>query len=90
MLWETISSVVLGLALSWGALRALPDRLPSSRAVFLTGGPAALFGALLTHSALGTGHLLATCAGSLIVGTITLSLLIRPPGSRPVRSAAVH
>lgn len=90
MLWESISSVVLGLALSWVALRRLPDRLPSQRAVFVTGALGALFGAYLTHSALGSGHLLATPVGAVLVGAVTLSLLIRPRGSRPVRSAAVQ
>ncbi|MFH9469852.1 hypothetical protein ACH4LT_21640 [Streptomyces clavifer] len=87
MLWEFISSVVLGLALSWAALHTLPGRLPSHSTVFVTGSLGALFGAYLTHSALGSGHLLGTPAGALLVGAVTLSLLIRPRGSRPVRSA---
>ncbi|MFE3516998.1 hypothetical protein [Streptomyces sp. NPDC059166] len=90
MLWESISAVVLGLTLSWVALRALPDRLPSSRAVLLAGVPGALFGAYLTHSTLGSGHPLATPAGAVLVGAVTLSLLVRPRGSRPVRSAAAQ
>jgi len=88
VLWEPISSVVLGLVLSWVALRSLPGRLPSPRVVFVTGALGALFGAYLTHSALGGAHLLATPAGAVLVGAVTLSLLIRPRGSRPVRSAA--
>ncbi|MFD9503675.1 hypothetical protein [Streptomyces sp. NPDC060035] len=90
MLWESISSVVLGLALSWVALRRLPGRLPSHRVVFVTGALGALFGTYLTHSALGSGHVLATPVGAVLVGAVTLSLLIRPHGSRPVRSAAVQ
>ncbi|MFF5894829.1 hypothetical protein ACFY8O_02775 [Streptomyces argenteolus] len=89
MLWESISSVVLGLALSWVALRSLPRRLPSPRVVFVTGALGALFGAFLTHSALDGGHFLAAPAGAVLVGAVTLSLLIRPRRSRPVRSAAV-
>ncbi|MFI2778571.1 hypothetical protein [Streptomyces sp. ALB3] len=87
MLWESISSVALGLALSWVALRSLPGRLPSSRVVFVTGALGALFGAYLTHSTVGSGHLLATPTGAVLVGAVTLSLLIRPRGRRPVRSA---
>ncbi|MGW4232285.1 hypothetical protein ACWEF9_23855 [Streptomyces sp. NPDC004980] len=87
MLWESISSVVLGLALSWVALRTLPGRLPSHRTVLVTGTLGALFGAYLTHSTLGSGHVMATPTGALLVGAVTLSLLIRPRGSRPVRSA---
>ncbi|MET7366847.1 hypothetical protein ABZS61_13595 [Streptomyces sp. NPDC005566] len=90
MLWESISSVVLGLALSWVALRRLPGRLPSPRTVLLTGALGALFGAYLTHSALGSGHVLATLVGAVLVGAVTLSLLIRPRRSRPVRSAAAQ
>ncbi|MDF6018988.1 hypothetical protein [Streptomyces sp. JH34] len=91
MLWESISSVVLGLALSWAALHYLPGRLPaSSRVVFVTGALGALFGAYLMHSTLGSGHVLATPTGAVLVGAVTLSLLIRPRGSRPARSAAVQ
>ncbi|MEV2244092.1 hypothetical protein [Streptomyces sp. NPDC049970] len=90
MLWESISSVVLGLALSWVALRTLPGRLPSLRVVYVTGALGALFGAYLTHSTVGSGHSLATPAGAVLVGAVTLSLLIRPHGSRPVRSAAAQ
>ncbi|MFC9248455.1 hypothetical protein ACFT7S_31860 [Streptomyces sp. NPDC057136] len=90
MIWETFGSVALGLALSWVALRSLPDRLPSVRAVFVTGALGALFGAYLTHSALGAGHLPATLAGAVFVGTVTLSLLIRPRSRRLARSAAVQ
>ncbi|MFF4246319.1 hypothetical protein ACFYY2_17885 [Streptomyces sp. NPDC001822] len=90
MLWESISSVVLGLALSWLALRTLPGRLPSPRVVYVTGALGALFGAYLTHSTLGAGHVLATPAGAALVGAVTLSLLIRPRGSRPVRSVAAQ
>ncbi|MFB8030870.1 hypothetical protein ACFQ6U_33965 [Streptomyces sp. NPDC056465] len=90
MLWESISSVVLGLALSWVALHTLHGRLPSSRVVFVTGGLGALFGAYLTHSTLGSGHVLATPAGAVLVGAVTLSLLIRPRGGRRVRSAAAQ
>ncbi|MEU0134181.1 hypothetical protein ABZ172_09125 [Streptomyces sp. NPDC006296] len=90
MLWVSISSVVLGLALSWAALHYLSGRLPSSRAVFVTGAAGALFGAYLTHSALGSGHLLATSAGAVLVGAVTLSLLIRTRGGGPVRSAAAQ
>jgi len=90
VLWESISSVVLGLALSWVALHYLPGRLPSARVVSLTGGLGALFGAYLTRSALGSGHVLATLAGAVLVGAVTLSLLIRTRGSRPVRSATAQ
>ncbi|MFF2726833.1 hypothetical protein ACFVS9_02820 [Streptomyces sp. NPDC058008] len=90
MLRESITAVVLGLALSWIALRFLPGRLPPSRVVFVTGGLGGLFGAYLTHSTLGSGHFLAVPTGAVLVGAVTLSLLIRPRGSGPVRSAAAQ
>ncbi|MER6994176.1 hypothetical protein [Streptomyces sp. NPDC000410] len=89
MILEAIGSVLLGLVLSWAAVRRLPDRLPAPRVVYATGTLGALFGAYLTHSALGPGYLLGTLAGALFVGAVTLSLLIRPTARRLRRSAAV-
>ncbi|WP_327126688.1 hypothetical protein [Streptomyces sp. NBC_01727] len=88
MIWESLGSVVLGLALSWAALRSLSGRLPSRRTVFATGTLGALFGAYLTHSVLGTGHVLATLIGAVLIGAVTLSLLLRPGSRRLSRSAA--
>ncbi|CAM5676548.1 hypothetical protein I6J42_10120 [Streptomyces californicus] len=90
MIWESIGAAVLGLALSWAALRSLAGRLPSGRVVVPTGALGALFGACLTHAALGSGHLLATLVGAASVGAVTLSLLIRPRGRRLTRSAAAQ
>ncbi|MFD8059443.1 hypothetical protein ACFXA0_29070 [Streptomyces cyaneofuscatus] len=90
MIWESFGAAVLGLALSWAAVRSLADRLPSIRAVYLTGTLGALFGAFLTHSALGPGHGVATLIGAVSVGAVTLSLLIRPRGRRLTRSAAAQ
>ncbi|MET9663332.1 hypothetical protein [Streptomyces sp. NPDC006510] len=87
MILEPLGSVVLGLALAWVALRSLPERLPSRRAVFTTGALGALFGAYLMHSVLGPGHVVATLVGAALIGAVTLSLLIRPR-SRLSRSAA--
>ncbi|SCE62830.1 hypothetical protein [Streptomyces sp. OspMP-M43] len=88
MIWESFGAAVLGLALSWAALRSLADRLPSGRAVCLTGTLGALFGAYLTHAALGADHIVGTLIGAVSVGAVTLSLLIRPRGRRLARSAA--
>ncbi|MFJ4963663.1 hypothetical protein EES43_19690 [Streptomyces sp. ADI96-02] len=87
MIWESFGSAVLGLALSWAALHSLADRLPSGRAVYLTGALGALFGAFLTHMALGPGSVLASLIGAAAVASVTLSLLIRPRGRRLTRSA---
>ncbi|MFF1650284.1 hypothetical protein [Streptomyces sp. NPDC058240] len=70
------------------ALRSLPDRLPSRRAVFTTGALGALFGAYLMHSVLGPGHVVATLIGAALIGAVTLSLLVRPRSRRLSRSAA--
>lgn len=53
-----------------------------------TGALGALFGALVTHAALGPGFVLGTLLGALAVGAVLLSLLIRPPRRRLRRSAA--
>ncbi|WP_327369718.1 hypothetical protein [Streptomyces sp. NBC_01217] len=86
MILEPLGSVVLGLALAWVALRSLPHRLPSRRAVFSTGALGALFGGFLMHSVLGPGHAVATLVGAVLVGAVTLSLLVR--SRRLSRSAA--
>ena len=86
MLLESLGSVLLGLALSWLAVRHLADRLPSRGAVFTTGALGALFGAYVTHVALGPGHSLATLLGAVAIGAVLLSLLIRP-STRTLRRA---
>ncbi|MEU1779820.1 MULTISPECIES: hypothetical protein [Streptomyces] len=89
ILWEALGSVLIGLAVSYAALRWLPARFGQirSRGLALSTGPgAALFGALLGHTVLGPGHTLATLGVSLGVCVALLSLLLRPTG-RPRRSA---
>ncbi|MCP9944687.1 hypothetical protein LUX12_07695 [Streptomyces somaliensis] len=88
MLWEALGSLLLGLALSWAALQRLADRLPPRRTVLVTGALGALFGAFLTHAALGPGLALGTLLGALAVSAVLLSLLIRPSARRLRRSAA--
>ncbi|MFD3543866.1 hypothetical protein ACFWUQ_30795 [Streptomyces sp. NPDC058662] len=85
MLLEALGSALLGLALSAAAVRTFADRLPASRTVLVSGVLGALFGAYLTHFALGPGHhtLFATLVGGLLVSAVVLSLLLRPaPRSR--------
>ncbi|MFC9627272.1 hypothetical protein ACFTXM_47510 [Streptomyces sp. NPDC056930] len=88
MILEFLGSVVLGLALAWVALRSLPHRLPSRRAVFAGGALGAVFGAFLMHSVLGPDHVVATLIGAVLIGAVTLSLLVRPGSHRLSRSAA--
>ncbi|MGW0392612.1 hypothetical protein ACWDYJ_17280 [Streptomyces sp. NPDC003042] len=85
LLMEALGSGLLGLALASAAVRVLAERLPSPRTVLVSGVAGALFGAYLTHTALGPGHntLAATFIGGVLVSTVVLSLLLRPaPGSR--------
>ncbi|MFD5034788.1 hypothetical protein ACFVWX_11595 [Streptomyces sp. NPDC058220] len=82
MIFEALGSVLLGLGLSWAAAHGLSHRLPARRTVFTTGPLGALFGAYLTHMALGAGHVMATLVGALLVGAVVLSLLLRPAGRR--------
>ncbi|MFD4944798.1 hypothetical protein ACFVYE_26530 [Streptomyces sp. NPDC058239] len=88
MILEFLGSVVLGLALAWLALRSMPHRLPSRRAVFATGALGAVFGAFLMHSVLGPDHVVATLVGAVLIGAVTLSLLVRPGSHHLSRSAA--
>lgn len=84
MIVEALGSAVLGLALAWLALRRLPSRLPHRALVLSTGGTGALFGAFVTHSALGPGHGPLTLVGAAALGAALLSLLVRP-ARRPER-----
>ncbi|MCX5087076.1 hypothetical protein ACFC18_00800 [Streptomyces sp. NPDC056121] len=86
MLLEALGSALLGLGLAWTATVRLPGRLPARALVLPTGIAGALFGAFLTHTALGSGHTLATLAGAVVVGVAFLSLLLRP-SARVRRSA---
>ncbi|KNB52012.1 hypothetical protein AC230_15945 [Streptomyces caatingaensis] len=91
MFWEALGSVLIGLAVSYAALRWLPARFGrfGSRALTLGTGPvAALFGALLAHSVLGPGHVAGALAAALVLSVALLSLLLRPAGP-PRRSATV-
>ncbi|MFF9911810.1 hypothetical protein [Streptomyces sp. NPDC013457] len=88
MFLEALGSALLGLALAWAAVHRLPDRLPARGVVLTTGTLGAVFGALVTHGALGPGHALATLLGAVAIATVLLSLLIRPAARRLRRSAA--
>ncbi|MFG2328864.1 hypothetical protein ACGFMM_04495 [Streptomyces sp. NPDC048604] len=89
MILEALGAALLGLALAWGAVHRMPDRLPVRGAVLTTGSLGAVFGALLAHGALGPGHVTATLVGALAVAAVLLSLLLRPANRRLRRSAAV-
>ncbi|MGY0018496.1 hypothetical protein [Streptomyces sp. cg35] len=85
MLLEALGSALLGLALAWAAGLRLPDRLPSRTLVLPTGVAGALFGAFVTHSALGPGHAIATLVGALVLSAALLSLLLGPHRGRARR-----
>ena len=87
MFLEALGSALLGLALAWAAAYRLPHRLPSRSLVLSTGVAGALFGAFLTHSALGSGQLLAILLGAVAVSAALLSLLLRPEERFRRRSA---
>ncbi|EKX67733.1 hypothetical protein Sipo8835_14575 [Streptomyces ipomoeae] len=78
MFLEALGSAILGLALAWGAAYRLPHRLPSRTLVLPTGTAGALFGAFLTHTALGSANYLLILIGALVVAAASLSLLLRP------------
>ncbi|WP_405877340.1 MULTISPECIES: hypothetical protein [unclassified Streptomyces] len=87
MLFEALGSALLGLVLAWGANHRLSHRLPARSMVLATGIAGALFGAFITHSALGPGNFLLILLGAAIVSTASLSLLVRPAGRLRRRSA---
>ncbi|MCF3964133.1 hypothetical protein [Streptomyces fuscigenes] len=91
MILEILGSALLGLGLSTAAAQLLSRRLPARRLVALMGGLGALFGAYVTHEALGPGHVLVTLLGAVGVSAVMISLLLRPsaagPAPSPVRRA---
>ncbi|MFE0805820.1 hypothetical protein [Streptomyces sp. NPDC058812] len=87
MLLEALSAAILGLALAWAAAHRLPHRLPARVLVLPTGVAGALFGAFVTHTALGAGGLLLVLLGSATLSAASLSLLLRPAGRLRRRSA---
>ncbi|MFB6841759.1 hypothetical protein [Streptomyces sp. NPDC056361] len=88
MFLEALGSALLGFALAWVAAQRLADRLPARGRVLVTGTLGGVFGALVTHGALGPGHFLATLIGAVAVAAVLLSLLVRPAARRLRRSAA--
>ncbi|WP_326577715.1 hypothetical protein OG250_14120 [Streptomyces sp. NBC_00487] len=78
MFLEALGSALLGFALACAAAYRLPHRLPSRTLVLPTGTAGALFGAFLTHTALGSANYLLILAGALVVAAASLSLLLRP------------
>ncbi|MBI0377575.1 hypothetical protein JBE27_15175 [Streptomyces albiflaviniger] len=86
LFWEALASVLIGLVIAYGALHGLPRRLPARPLVLSTGPAAALLGALLTHTVLGSGHTAAVLIVALGFSAALLSLLIRPARTRRRRS----
>ncbi|MET8469631.1 hypothetical protein ABZY90_29710 [Streptomyces sp. NPDC006422] len=82
MLLEALGSALLGMALALAAGHRLPHRLPSRTLVLPTGVAGALFGAFVTHSALGPGHAILTLVGAVAMAVALLSLLLRPTRGR--------
>ncbi|MFG3246974.1 hypothetical protein [Streptomyces sp. NPDC048187] len=80
MLLEALSAAILGLALAWAAAHRLPHRLPSPLLVVPTGIAGALFGAFVTHTALGAGGFVLVLLGAATLSAASLSLLLRPAG----------
>ncbi|MEU7323101.1 hypothetical protein ABZ682_21495 [Streptomyces griseoviridis] len=80
LLLDALGSAVLGLVLAGVGLRRLAHRLPAVSLVLATGIAGALFGAFVTHSALGPGGVLVDLIGAAVVSAASLSLLLRPAG----------
>lgn len=80
--WEALGSVLIGLAIAYGASRRLPRRLPATPLVLSTGPGAAFFGAMIAHTVLGSGHSAVVLTVALAFAAALLSLLIRPRTGR--------
>jgi hypothetical protein len=87
MLFEALGAALLGVVLAGAAVHRLSHRLPARSLVLATGVAGALFGAFLTHSALGPGSLPLNLVGAAVVSSASLSLLLRPSGRFRRRSA---
>ncbi|MFF5495316.1 hypothetical protein [Streptomyces aquilus] len=88
ILLEAVGSALLGLVLAVAAAHRLAHRLPARSLVLATGVAGALFGAFITHSALGPGNVLVTLIGATVVSIASLSLLLRPARRLRRRSVA--
>ncbi|MER6140752.1 hypothetical protein ACI2L4_03930 [Streptomyces sparsogenes] len=80
MILEALGSVLIGLAIAYGAGRWQPRRFHSRRLLLSTGPAAALLGALLSHTVLGAGHTPTVLVVALGFAVALLSLLVRPAG----------
>lgn len=87
MILEALGAVIVGLALAWAAVHRLPHRLPARVLVLPTGVAGALFGAFVTHTALGADGLVLVLLGSAALSAASLSLLLRPAGGLRRHSA---
>ncbi|MFC8346592.1 hypothetical protein [Streptomyces sp. GKU 895] len=88
ILLEALGSALLGLVLAVAAAHRLAHRLPARSLVLATGVAGALFGAFITHSALGAGNVLLTLIGATVVSIASVSLLLRPARRLRRRSVA--
>jgi hypothetical protein len=89
MYLEALGSAMLGLALAWAVTYRLAHRLPATRIVLPTGVAGGLFGAFLTHTALGSVGFLPVMLGAIAVSAASVSLLLRPTARLRRHSAAV-
>ncbi|MFI1323287.1 hypothetical protein EF913_01270 [Streptomyces sp. WAC04189] len=87
MLLEALCAAILGFALAWAAAHRLRHRLPARVLVLPTGIAGALFGAFVTHTALGAAGLPLVLLGSAALSACSLSLLLRPATRLRRRSA---
>ena len=78
MFLEALGSALLGFVLACAAVYRLQHRQPARALVLPTGTAGGLFGAVLTHTALGSANYLVVLTGALVVAAASLSLLLRP------------
>ncbi|MBA0051442.1 hypothetical protein E0L36_11225 [Streptomyces sp. AJS327] len=97
MVWETLGSALVGLAIAYAAARRFPGRLGDQRLVLATGPVAGLLGGLICRVVLGPGHLPVALLAAVGVAAAMVSLLfgddsrpgaVRRPG--PARPSASY
>ncbi|GAB2590424.1 hypothetical protein GCM10027168_24470 [Streptomyces capparidis] len=86
MLLETLGFALVGLAVAYGATRALPGRLPSALLVAATGLTAALTGGWVARMVLGPGNAPLTLPVAAAVAVALVTILVGP--KRRARHAA--
>ncbi|MCT2591900.1 hypothetical protein LHJ74_18680 [Streptomyces sp. N2-109] len=76
MVWQALSSAIVGLVLAGAAAHWLPGRFTDRTLVLATGPAAGLLGGLIARIVIGAGHPVPTLVIAAAVSVAILSLLL--------------